>query len=130
MYKNTRGQYIGRGEEEIALILKTLSPTSIVIQQAKMVDFCQGEFSKRRQKETIDILFYNPVKNIKLAIRVQDKRHNSKKMSRIDESQKMDLEQNGFIVIDILESECPILFKIGMCDEATDEVLNYIKDYL
>ncbi len=113
MYKNEKGQFIGRGEDTALVILKSEFPEAEFKTQVPFKDLLNDEWietvTERQEKETIDILITKGDKNV--AIRVQDKRHNGIGLAQRDIVQKKTLEWNNCIVVDLIELECPILFK-------------------
>lgn len=113
MYKNKKGQFIGRGEDVALDILKKEFNGAEFKTQVPFKDLLTDEWkdtvTERQDKETLDIVIYKDDR--KIVVRVQDKRHNGYGLSYRDIIQKRTLEWNNCIVVDLLEQECPILFK-------------------
>tara|TARA_B100000029_G_C17296973_1_gene859150 strand:- start:245 stop:655 length:411 start_codon:yes stop_codon:yes gene_type:complete len=124
MYKNEKGQFIGRGEDTALTILKKEFKDADFKTQVPFKDLLNDEWAEtvteRQEKETIDILITKGDRNI--AVRVQDKRHNGFHLSQRDIVQKKTLEWNNCIVVDLIEQECPILFKDQLNEESIKEV--------
>jgi len=131
MYKNEKGQFIGRGEDTALEILKSEFPEAEFKTQVPFKDLLDEEWietiTERQEKETIDILITKGDKNV--AIRVQDKRHNGIGLAQRDIVQKKTLEWNNCIVVDLIEQECPILFKDMLNDESIKEVKSAFSIY-
>jgi ASC-1-like (ASCH) protein len=131
MYKNEKGQFIGRGEDTALEILKSEFPEAEFKTQVPFKDLLDEEWietiTERQEKETIDILITKGDKNV--AIRVQDKRHNGIGLAQRDIVQKKTLEWNNCIVVDLIEQECPILFKDMLNDESIKEVKSALSIY-
>jgi ASC-1-like (ASCH) protein len=131
MYKNEKGQFIGRGEDTALVILKSEFPEAEFKTQVPFKDLLNDEWietvTERQEKETIDILITKGDKNV--AIRVQDKRHNGIGLAQRDIVQKKTLEWNNCIVVDLIEQECPILFKDMLNDESIKEVRSALSIY-
>lgn len=124
MHKNEKGQFIGRGEDTALEILKTEFPDAEFKTQVPLRDLLSEEWqdtmTERQEKETLDIVITQNDK--KIAVRVQDKRHNGIGLAQRDIVQKKTLEWNNCIVVDLVEQECPILFKELLNDESIKEV--------
>lgn len=124
MHKNEKGQFIGRGEDTALEILKTEFPDAEFKIQVPLRDLLSEEWqdtmTERQEKETLDIVITQNDK--KIAVRVQDKRHNGIGLAQRDIVQKKTLEWNNCIVVDLVEQECPILFKELLNDESIKEV--------
>lgn len=124
MYKNEKGQLIGRGEDVALAILQREFKDAEFKTQVPFKDLLDDEWketvTERQNKETIDILITKGDKRI--AIRVQDKRHNGFHLSQRDLVQKKTLEWNNCYVVDLAEQECPILFKDILNDKSIEEV--------
>ena len=124
MHKNEKGQFIGRGEDTALEILKTEFPVAEFKIQVPLRDLLSEEWqdtmTERQEKETLDIVITQNDK--KIAVRVQDKRHNGIGLAQRDIVQKKTLEWNNCIVVDLVEQECPILFKELLNDESIKEV--------
>ena len=124
MHKNEKGQFIGRGEDTALEILKTEFPDAEFKIQVPLRDLLSEEWqdtmTERQEKETLDIVITQNDK--KIAVRVQDKRHNGIGLAQRDIVQKKTLEWNNCIVVDLVEQECPILFKELPNDESIKEV--------
>ena len=124
MHKNEKGQFIGRGEDTALEILKTEFPDAEFKIQVPLRDLLSEEWqdtmTESQEKETLDIVITQNDK--KIAVRVQDKRHNGIGLAQRDIVQKKTLEWNNCIVVDLVEQECPILFKELLNDESIKEV--------
>lgn len=124
MYKNEKGQFIGRGEDVALKILKSEFKDAEFKTQVPfkelLTDDWKDTVTERQEKETLDIVIYKDDR--KIAIRVQDKRHNGIGLSQRDIVQKRTLEWNNCIVVDLVEQECPILFKDLHNEESIKEV--------
>ena len=105
-------------------ILKTEFPDAEFKIQVPLRDLLSEEWqdtmTERQEKETLDIVITQNDK--KIAVRVQDKRHNGIGLAQRDIVQKKTLEWNNCIVVDLVEQECPILFKELLNDESIKEV--------
>ena len=127
------GYMIGRGEIAARILLKKIFPRSnIRIQVPVQILFTEDlkkSLSDRQKKETVDIVVYRETK-CPLVVRVQDKRHNSSYMCKVDEAQRFYLERSGCDVVDLPEIECPRLFKEKVDDISMNEILKYINDYV
>lgn len=124
LHINKQGKFIGRGEDTCLIILKDLFVNSEFKTQVLLSDLLSDEWKDTltdiQKKETIDIVIIKNDK--KIAVRVQDKRHNGFHLSQRDIVQKKTLEWNNHIVIDIVEQECPILFKEILNEQSIKEV--------
>ena len=100
MHKNEKGQFIGRGEDTALEILKTEFPDAEFKIQVPLRDLLSEEWqdtmTERQEKETLDIVITQNDK--KIAVRVQDKRHNGIGLAQRDIVQKKTLEWNNCIV--------------------------------
>jgi len=132
MYINSFGDYIGMGETTAFKILSELFPNDGIQIQVPLTKLLTKEYeeytSERQKKETIDIVIKRE-KRQPLCIRIQDKRHNSTRMSMIDKAQKKTLELSGCIVIDLWYYECPGLFMEDY-ESGKKEVLNFIREHI
>ena len=128
------GCYIGQGEKAYRVILDELfCETCTVSPQYPLGKLLKADYKKsmsdRQEKETIDfVVFRNNKKPI--AIRVQDKRHRSSRMSNIDNAQKKILELNGCAVVDLWYNECVEMFKDEVNVNSREEIKKYVKPYL
>jgi len=117
----SKRQIIGMGERAtFKLLKKHYGEQTFILTQVPLGDLLNDEFreslSERQKKETIDIVVFRK-KKPKLAVRVQDDHHKTKRMGQIDKAQEMVLHWSGVNVLDIWHYECPEIFK----DRATDE---------
>ena len=127
MYKNKKGQIIGRGEDIALEILKgEFGDDAIYKTQVSFKSLLEGDWldtiTERQEKETIDIVITKDDK--KIAVRVQDRHHNGMITAQRDLVQKKTLEWNNCLVIDLIEQECPTLFKDILNIESIKEVQN------
>ena len=120
-------QIIGRGERAFMEILARNYKINPQIRVNTLTE--TEDTSERRKKETVDFVIYNTEKK-NIVVRIQDKRHKSEKMSNIDYNQKIDLQNAGYIVIDIPEEECPHLFNDEVNEDSISEIRYYLKDYI
>lgn len=120
-------QIIGRGERAFKAILEGAGYK--ILPQIRVNKLTGTEYtSERRKKETVDFVIKTDSKDI--VVRIQDKRHKTKKMSDIDKNQRIDLEKSGYIVIDIPEEECPHLFKDEVNEESISEIRYYLNSFI
>lgn len=128
MHKNEKGEFIGRGEITALEILKTEFPDAEFNTQVPLRKLLSEEWqdtmTERQEKETLDIVITQNDK--KIAVRVQDKRHNGIGLAQRDIVQKKTLEWNNCIVVDLVEQECPILFKELLNEESIKEVTSVL----
>jgi hypothetical protein len=128
MHVNNKGQFIGRGEETALAILHTEFKDAEFKTQVPIQELLSQEWidtlTERQEKETIDIVVMKGDR--KIAIRVQDKRHNGFHLAHRDIVQKKTLEWNNCIVVDLVEQECPILFKELLNEESIKEVTSVL----
>jgi len=124
---------IGRGEKVIQLLLEKIFPNAelhVQVHVGRLFNHdLRKELSSRQQKETVDIVVYRRDRK-PLVVRVQDKRHRSKYMSKVDTAQQTYLEWSNCDVVDIPEGECPQLFKDKISTQSEAELLKYISPYL
>lgn len=124
MHVNKKGEFIGKGEDTCLAILKDLFNGAEFQTQVPLKKLISEEWidtlTERQEKETIDIVVLKDDK--KIAVRVQDKRHNGFHLAQRDIVQKKTLEWNNCLVVDLDEQECPILFKELLNDESIKEV--------
>ena len=124
---------IGRGEKAAQIILQKIFPYATIHEQVFVGRLFNNELRKelssRQQKETVDIVVYRENRK-PLVVRIQDKRHLSKYMSKVDIAQQTYLEWSDCDVVDVPEHECPVLFKNKISAESEAELLNYITPYL
>lgn len=123
-------EIIGCGERTVlTLLMKKFGVVCEYKTQMLLKDLVTPEYvdvlSDRQMKESIDIVVYLPF-NKPLAIRVQDEHHNTTRMSVIDEVQRYILESEGYIVVDILNYECPEIWK----EKANDKSMKELNDSL
>jgi hypothetical protein len=107
-------EMIGQGEVAALEIVKDMFGGACeYLTQVKLSTMVTEEyletFSERQLKETIDIVVITPFDY--LAIRVQDKHHSSARMATIDNIQKLMLEWNGWVLVDVWHYECKELWK-------------------
>jgi len=124
-------EIIGQGEVAALSIIKDMfGNSSEYMTQVKLSNMVTPEyletFSERQLKETIDIVVVTPFEC--LAIRVQDKHHNSDRMATIDNIQKLMLEWNGWKVVDIWHYECKELWKDKVNERSRMELEMAIKE--
>ena len=124
---------IGRGERATKFILAKIFPRATIHEQVFVGRLfnkdLKKELSSRQQKETVDIVVYRSDKN-PLVIRVQDKRHLSKYMCKVDNAQQTYLEWSHCDVVDLPEHECPQLFKDKISPQSEEELLKYIQPFI
>lgn len=103
MRVNPMGEIIGNGEDNVFKYIKKHFSNCGVKRQVKLldlIDYDKDTISERCKRETIDILITKDGKPV-IAIRVQDKHHNTKYMTNIDNRQKRQLEESGIKVVDV-----------------------------
>jgi len=114
-------EIIGRGEKLAERILDFMFPGCYVLTQTPVIYWIRKfgphfeEYtSEEHLKRTLDLVVISGEfnkDNIKMVVRIQDtKSHSGDLKSKIDSVQKGILEDIGFKVIDIHESEAKILF--------------------
>lgn len=128
MFKDEKGNIIGRGEIPAREILHELFPNIEIKYQVKLSSLLPADWaddlSERQQKETIDIVVYsNPI----IAIRVQDPHHAGKITAARDLVQKKTLEWNNVKVVDLEFYECVNLMKDVVNDESRQELILALK---
>jgi len=142
MRKDASGNIIGNGEDSAVLILKEIYPAAIITRQLDIPKLITDPeelsmMSQENKNRSVDILV--ETNDSKICIRVQNggsgsnwnkHSHISDGRSRIDMIQKRDLEANGYIVIDLHQRDCPILFKELVNEESKQEVKDSMKSIL
>lgn len=131
MYKNTKGELIGHGEDVCVSILKDLYPEAEIKTQFKFKDLMKGDFvgsvTERQEKETLDIVVFRE-NMMPIVVRVQDKHHSGSVTSDRDKVQKKTLEWNDCIVVDVQHYNCPNIFKDKNNEESKRELLEAFSD--
>lgn len=141
MRKDSKGNIIGNGEDSAVLILMELFPFAKIQRQVPITKLITNKeiislMSAENKKRTIDIYFETG--QVKYCVRVQNGgkgsnfnkfSHISEGRSRIDKVQRIDLEADGFTVVDLNQRDCPILFKEIVNDESRAEVKSAFEPY-
>ena len=126
-------EIIGRGERTAIKIIRELIPGVRIRTQVQLVKLLTPEFreglSDRQLKESIDIVVERNNRK-PLCVRIQDRHHFSTHFSRIDKAQQHLLKWSHNDVIDVVEYECPELFKDELNVNSRQELKKYLKPYL
>jgi len=124
-------EIIGQGERATLTILKEMFgeiaeyKTQMLLRDMVTRDY-EDTFSQRQMKETIDIVVF-PMLTPPIAVRIQDKHHNTQRMGIIDNIQQNMLKWNGYFVVDIHYYECPEVFKDKVNDTSRQEIIDSFK---
>ena len=124
MFKDEKGNIIGRGELSARAILHEMFPNVEIKYQVPLKSLLSEDWavdlSERQQKETIDIVVYsNPI----IAVRVQDPHHSGKITSARDVVQRKTLEWHDVKVVDLQFYECVNIMKDLVNEESKKELL-------
>lgn len=131
MYKDSKGNIIGRGEDLVYSILKEQFPQADIQRQVKYKTLMKGDFThsvtERQELETLDLVVFRE-NQMPIVVRVQDPHHSGQITSMRDKVQRKTLEWNDCIVIDIQHYNCPNVFKEKDNEESRREVFEAFKD--
>ncbi len=128
MFKDEKGNIIGKGELSARSILHELFPNAEIKYQVPLKSLLSedwaSDLSERQEKETIDIVVYaTPI----IAVRVQDPHHSGKITSARDLVQRKTLEWHGIKVVDLQFYECTNLMKELVNEESKKELVIALK---
>lgn len=123
--------FIGQGERAALAILKDMFGNACEYEtQYPLTQMVTDEyfelFSGRQVKETIDIVIFTGLTK-PIAVRIQDKHHNSIRMCRVDDIQRQLLEANGWLVADVWHYECKELWKDLVNKKSEEELKRVLK---
>ncbi len=124
MHKDSKGNFIGVGEDSAVEIIKEMYPKSDIKRQVKLTSLLGQEWvddlGEIQRKETLDIVIYeDPI----IVVRVQDHHHTGVITAARDVIQKATLEWNDCIVVDLFHYECKHLMKERVNSESRKEIL-------
>ena len=124
MHKDSKGNFIGKGEDSAFEIIKEMYPKHDIKRQVKLTSLLGQDWiddlGEIQRKETLDIVIYDdPI----IVVRVQDPHHTGAITAARDVIQKATLEWNNCIVVDLFHYECKNLMKERVDSESRREIL-------